>query len=136
MLPTLAVIVAVPAPTAFTVPPDTVATFELLVVQVTALLSVVLLGLYVTVKSLVFPCTNDNFVVFKLILCSGAVTVTTHVAVLVPTFAFIVAVPGPTAFTIPFVTVATFESVVVHCTVLLSVVLLGLYVTVKLLVSP
>ena len=103
LLPTFAVIVAVPAPTAVTFPPDTVATLGFDVVHVTVLLSVVFDGVYATVNVLVPPFVNDNAVLFNVIFArgiftgSGAVTVTLNVAFneeLSTAVAVIVAVPA------------------------------------------
>jgi hypothetical protein len=74
LLPTLAVMVAVPAPLAVIVPfADTVATFRFDVVHVTVLLSVVLVGLYVTVSLSVLLCCKVKVLLFTLMDCKGRV---------------------------------------------------------------
>ena len=135
----VAVIVVVPAFIAFTLPlPSTVATVSSDDAQVTALLSVVFSGLYFILIFLFCPFTSDTSFspLFNSILVRGAFTVYSHVAVLSPTFAVTVAVPGPTAVTVPLDTVTTLSFDVVHVTVLSSVVSAGSYTTVKESVCP
>ena len=137
LFPAFAVIVAVPAATAVTLPPLSVATFVLLLLHVTVL-SVALLGLTVAVSVAFAPVVRERLVLFKLIPVTATValeTVTVQVADLFPAFAVIVAVPAPTAVTLPPLTVATFVLLLLHVTVL-SVALLGLTVAVKDAVSP
>ena len=107
----VAVIIAVPFPTAVTFPSDTLATFSLLDVQYNTL-SVTSLGLYTAYNIAFSPVFIDNFVVFKLILSSATVpssTVTFAVDVFAPSLevAVIIAVPFPTAVTVPSDTLAT-----------------------------
>ena len=65
---------------------------------------------------------------------AGVVTVTEQVALLLPAFAVIVALPLPTAVTTPFETVATAVLLDVHVT--LSVLPLGVTVAVSVAVLP
>jgi hypothetical protein len=134
------VIVAVPADLASTFPPsDTVATEELLVVQLTVLF-VALLGLTVAVRVSDPPAVRERLVLFRLTLVTGtaaAATVTAQVAFLFPSdvVTVIVAVPADTAVTVPSSTVATLELLVVQLTVLF-VALLGLTVSVRVSDPP
>ena len=104
------VIVAVPDATAVTFPEvETVATLVLLLLQVTFLF-VALLGATVAVSVSVAFGANVSVVLFRLTPVTGTVTVTEHVAVLLPSavVTVIVAVPAAMAVTKPDVeTVAT-----------------------------
>jgi hypothetical protein len=108
------VIVAVPGPTAVTVPLLTVATLLLLDDQLTALF-VALLGFTVAVRVPVEvpPMVRVRLVWFRLTLLTGVggggLTVTAQVAVCPPSWVVtvIVAVPAATAVTVPLFTVAT-----------------------------
>jgi len=103
------VIVAVPFPTVFTTPlEDTVATFLLLELQVTALL-LALLGATAAFKVRELPFLRVADVLFSFMLFTGCLTVTLQVSFLFfPYFAVITAVPFFLAFTMPFEdTVAT-----------------------------
>ena len=100
---------AVPFPTAFTTPlEDTVATFLLLELQVTALL-LALLGAIAAFKVRELPFLSVTDVLFSFMLFTGCLTVTLQVNFLLfPYFAVITAVPLFLAFTMPFEdTVAT-----------------------------
>jgi hypothetical protein len=128
------VIVAVPADLAVTVPPDTVATSELLVVQLTFLF-VASPGLTVAVRVSVPPAARERLVLFRLTPLTDTAadaTVTVQVAVLFPSavVTVIVAVPADFAVTVPPDTVATSELLVVQLT-FLFVALLGLTVAVR-----
>ena len=130
----VAVIVAVPTATAVTLPfESTVATDVLEDFHVTALL-LALLGLTVTVKVSLPPTFMLVPVLFNEIPVTGWDTVTLQVALFpLPSLAVavIVAVPGPTAVTLPFEsTVATDVLEDFHVNVLL-VALSGLTVAVK-----
>ncbi len=128
-----AVIVAVPAATAVTLPPDTAATLLLLVVHVTVLF-VALDGVMVAVSVAVPFGPSVSAVLSSLMPVTatvGLTTVTLQVAVLpLLDFAVIVAVPAATAVTLPPDTVATLLLLVVHVTVLL-VALDGVMVAVR-----
>ena len=130
--------VAVPAAFPVTVPPLTVATLVLLLLQVTVL-SVALLGEMVAVSLYVFPTSIVVLVVFRLIPVTATVgffTVTLQVAVLpLPVFAVMVAVPTAFPLTVPPLTIATLVLLLLQVTVL-SVALLGLMVAVSLAVFP
>jgi len=134
------VIVAVPAATAVTVPSDTVATDESLVVHKT-LLSVAVSGNTVAINVLVPPSSSVREFWSRLTDSTGTSdedTVTLHVAYFDESYTevqVIVAVPTATAVTVPFDTVATDESLVVHET-LLSVAVDGNTVAVKVSVPP
>ena len=118
-----AVIVAVPEPTAVTVPSDTAATLSLLVLHVT-LLSVALEGVTVAVSLPVSPVESlseegETDTPVGSTMLSFFTTVTFTVAVL-PFFVFAVifAVPTETPFIVPPLTVATDSSLDDHVTVL------------------
>ena len=97
-----AVIVAVPAPTAVTLPPTTVATLSSLDIHVTSLFA----GFVVAVNVTVSPAFKSSESGFSNLIVSFIVTV--QVAVFpVGVVAVIVAVPAPTAVTLPLSTVAT-----------------------------
>ena len=134
------VIVAVPVPTAFTVPPETVATEELLVDQVTFLL-VALPGATDAVSVVLSPTFSDSEDFDRempVTATVGCVTVTVHVALMLLLYAevqVIVAVPAPTAFTVPPETVATEELLVDQVTFLL-VALPGVIVAVSVELLP
>ena len=114
-VPHVAVMVAVPAALAVTLPLETVATLELLVDQVTVPLAV-------AVNVLVSPTVKESEDLFKLTeYVVAAVTVTVHVAEAVPHLAVIVAVPAALAVTVPLLTVATLLLLVDHVTVPLAV---------------
>jgi hypothetical protein len=135
----LHVMVAVPVPTAVTFPLEsTVATLLSLEVQLTFLL-VAVDGFTVFVSVKEFPFISDNAVTFRLTLVTGFVTVTLHVAFLpLPSFALhvMVAVPAPTAVTVPDeFTVATLLSLDVQLT-LLFVAVVGFTVFVSFSVPP
>ena len=107
--PALTVIVTVPAATAVTVPSLTVAIFLSLVVHV-KVLSVESSGLTVAVSFRVSPVSISASVLSRAIDVAGTtflLTVTEQVADLPPAVAVIVAVPSPTAVTVPLLTVAT-----------------------------
>ena len=102
------VIVAVPAPTAVTVPFTTVATLASDVDQVNVL-SVVSAGATVAVKVSLLPLINERLFLFRLTPDAITLTVTSQVAVLpFAVVTVIVTVPAPIAVTVPFSTVATF----------------------------
>ena len=135
--PAFAVIVAVPALTAFTLPFVTVATEVFDEVQVTVL-SVAFSGMTVAVRTASSPSVSSSSDLSNHIEVTGmtfALTVTAHVAVLSPALAVMVAVPALRAFTLPSVTVATVASDEVQVTVL-SVALSGLTVAVRVVSSP
>jgi hypothetical protein len=115
----VAVMTALPPPTAVTTPLETVATEGSPVVQVSSL-SVVLAGLKVTIRVCCWPLFKPR-VEGRLIPVRGTegVTVTVQLAFILPRavdvdVAVIVALPPPTAVTTPFVTVATAGSLVDH----------------------
>lgn len=117
MDPALAVMVAVPLPFAVIFPFETVATDELLVLQVT--LGSALDGLTVAVRLSAAPILSVVLVLFSETLVTSAyLTVTLQVALFLPSpdFAVIVAVPGATAVTFPPETVATEELLVLQVT--------------------
>ena len=115
------VMVAEPALTAFTTPAEvTVATFVLEDVQVTTLF-VASDGAMVAFSVDVLPFAMLSVFALRETPVTGTVTVTLHVAVLLPSFVFavIVAVPAPIPSTTPAeVTVATFVFDEDHVTVL------------------
>ena len=113
-----AVIVAVPALMAVTLPFDTVATLLLEVLHVTVLLAA-LEGVIVALIVSLVPFIKVSDVLESFTLDTGVVTVTLQDAVL-PLFVFavMVAVPGPIAVTLPFDTVATLLLLVVQVIVL------------------
>ena len=101
------VIVAVPAPTAVTVPFVTIVTFVLEDAQV-KVLSVVSAGATVAVKVSLLPLISERLFLFKLTPDASTLTVTSQVAIFpFAVVTVIVAVPAPTAVTVPFTTVAT-----------------------------
>lgn len=115
--PALAVIVAVPLALAVIFPPETVATEELLVLQVT--LGSALDGLTVAVRVSVPPILRVVLVLLRVTLVTSAyLTVTLQVALFFPSadLAVMVAVPGATAVTFPPDTVATDELLVLQVT--------------------
>ncbi len=130
----LTVIVAVPPPTAVTLPVlSTVAIFGLLLVHFNVLSSVVSLGLIVAFKVSLVPFDKVIFDLFNEIDSILLVTFTSQLA----SFPFcdltvIVAVPPPTAVTLPVLsTVATSGLLLVHFNVLSSVVSLGLIICLR-----
>ena len=127
-LPTFAMIVVLPGALAVIVPSvPTVATDVEDEVHVTVLVSVVFVGLYVTLSFSVPPTFNVVEVLFRLMLFNGAFTVTVQLAVKLPTFAVMVAVPGALAVIVPSVPmVATDVAEEVQVTVFESVVFVGL----------
>ena len=127
----VAVIVVVPLAIAVTFPSwSTVATSLLLELHIIFLLSVVLLGLYVTLNFSVCVFESSIDVLFKLIDCNFDVTETWQVAGFTPNIfdvAVIVAVPGAIPFTFPLEsTVAMFLLLDDQAIFLLSVVSTGL----------
>ncbi len=133
------VIVAVPSPTAVTVPLLTIATFVLLLVHLT-FLSVASDGDTVAAKVCFSPSVSVILVLFSDTPMTPTVffdTVTLQVALTEPSTAVTVifAVPALTALTTPFFTVATFILSLFHFTFLL-VALLGNTVAVKVFSSP
>ena len=128
-----AVIVAVPALTAVTLPFDTVATLLLEVLHVTVLLAA-LEGVIVALIVSLVPFIKVSDVLESFTLDTGVVTVTLQDAVL-PLFVFavMVAVPGPIAVTLPFDTVATLLLLVVQV-IVLFVAFDGLIVAVRVAV--
>ena len=119
----VAVIFAVPGATAVTLPPLTVATELLLVLQYTVLL-VASEGLMVAVRVEVSPVVRLSEVLSRVTpvtAITGSVTVTVQFASLPFTDAAVmVAVPGATAVTLPPLTVATELLLVLQVTVLLE----------------
>lgn len=84
-------------------------------------LSVDLDGLIVYLINKVFPLTILTFLLLKVIFFDGTLTVTLHTAIFKPSavVAVILAIPLPTAFTVPFlVTVATVVLLLFHIIVL------------------
>ena len=107
--PAFAVMVAVPAVTAVTLPSFTVATAAFEELQVTVL-SVASSGFTVAVSVYSPPSVSSNFVLSKVMEVTATVaflTVTAQIAVFSPAFAVMVAVPAFTAVTLPSFTVAT-----------------------------
>ena len=100
--------VAVPPDTAVTVPFSTVATAVLVELHV-AFLFVASEGTTVAVKVAVVPLTKDNSVCESVTPVADTVTVTSHVAVWLPSsvVTVMVVLPPETAVTMPFSTVAT-----------------------------
>ena len=134
-LAVVTVIVAVPAPTAVILPFVTVATFSLEEAQ-ERVLSVVSSGSIVAIKVSFSPLRRDSVPLFSVTPEARTVTVTSHVAVLpLAVVTVIVAVPAPTAMTVPFSTVAIFTSEVLQVRVL-SVVLSGAIVAISVSLSP
>ena len=132
----LAVIVALPFPTAVTTPFSTVATLSALDDHVTVLSPSAFPGKTVAVNVSVSPFSNSNVFLFNDIPVTGCLTITSHLS----SFAFevlavIVAVPFPTAVIVPSgATVATLLSLDDHVT-LCVVASCGSYVTVNFSVS-
>ena len=132
--PHFAVMVALPALTAVTLPLATFATDSSDEAQAT-FLSVASSGFTVAVNVAVSPMANDRVVLSRVTEPVGTVTVTAHSAVLPPHFAIIVALPALMAVTLPLSTLATDSSEDDHATVL-SVASSGLTVAVSVAVSP
>ena len=135
--PALAVMVALPGATAFTLPASTVATEASEVLQVTPG-SVASAGRTVADKVASSPSTNVRAGWFKAMELTGInrfSTVTVQVASFSPAFAVMVALPGATAFTLPPETVATEASEVLQVT-LGSVASAGRTVADKVASSP
>ena len=135
--PAFAVMVAVPAFTAVTLPSFTVAiaVFEELHVTV---LSVALSGFTVAVSVASAPSSSDRVVLFSVTEVTATVafvTVTVQVADFPPAFAVMVAVPAFTAVTLPSFTVAIAVFEELHVTVL-SVALSGFTVAVSVASPP
>ena len=127
--------VAVPTFFAVTTPFETVAIVWSEELQVTVL-SVASDGFTVAVRVTVSPALSDAVVLFRVTeVTSVASTVTSHVAVLSPALAVMVAVPTFFAVTTPFETVATVSSEELQVTVL-SVASDGFTVAVRVTVSP
>ena len=132
------VIVAEPTPTAVTTPSSTVATSSSLDSHVTFLF-VASAGATVAVSVSVSPTSSVADVLSKntLVTATAALTVTSHVALIVPSegdAAVIVAVPSATPVTTPFTTVATSSSLDDQTT--LSVAFVGVKVGLKVTVPP
>ena len=107
LLPALAVMVAVPTFFAVTTPFETVAIVSSEELQVTVL-SVASSGFTVAVRVTVSPALSDAVVLSRVTeVTSVGTTVISHVAVLSPALAVMVAVPTFFAVTTPFETVAT-----------------------------
>ena len=135
--PALAVMVAVPFLTAFTLPSVTVAMASLEEVHVTVL-SVALSGLTVAVRVSSPPTVKDMEDLSRVMEVTSTkpfLTVTLQVAVLSPALAVMVAVPSLTAVILPSSTVATSVLSEVQVTAL-SVALSGLTVAVREISSP
>ena len=135
--PACAVMMVVPGLRAFTLPSVTVATDEADEIHSTVL-SVASSGLTVAVRTASSPSVSSREVLsssMEVTVMKRLLTVTTHVAVLPPAFAVIVAVPSFTAVTFPLATVAMVASEEVHVTVL-SVASSGLTVAVRVASSP
>lgn len=114
--------VADPAETALTLPlASTVATAVLELLHVTFLL-VAVVGFIVAVNVSLAPTVIDSVVLFNETPVTGIVTVTVHVAVLLPSavVTVIVAVPPPFAVTVPLETVATEVFELLHVTFVLD----------------
>ena len=109
--------VAVPPDTAVTVPFSTVATDVLFELHLTFWF-VASEGRTVAVKVAVAPLTKDNSVWERVTPVTGTVTVTSHVAVRLPSsvVTVMVAAPPDTAVTVPFSTMATAVLVELHVT--------------------
>jgi hypothetical protein len=131
---------ALPADTAVTTPPDTVAIAVLLLLHVTFLF-VALAGATVAVSVSVLPTVMLVVVLFKVMPVTGtlaAVTVTVQVAVLLPSavVTVMVALPADTAVTTPLNdTIATALLLLLHDTFLL-VAFAGLTVAINVSVPP
>ena len=124
--PALAVMVALPPPTAFTFPFSTVATSASVVLQVTVLL-VASSGFTVADKVASAPLTSSSKLLSRVTDDTSMIfldTATEQEALLSPALAVMVAVPSATAFTLPFSTVATLVSEELQVT-FLSVASLG-----------
>ena len=132
--PQAAVMVAVPAFTAVTVPSLTVAIVLSEEVQ-TMVLSVVSSGFTMAVSLAVSPSYRFSAVLSSVtpVARMGARTVTTHSAFALPQAAVMVALPSFTAVTTPFFTVATASLEDVHTSV--SVVFSGATVAVRVAFS-
>ena len=111
------VMVAVPPDTAVTVPFSTVATDVLFELHLTFWF-VASEGRTVAVKVAVAPLTKGNSVCESVTPVADTVTVTSHVAVWLPSsvVAVMVAAPPDTAVTVPFSTMATAVLVELHVT--------------------
>jgi hypothetical protein len=116
--------VAVPTAIAVTVPPDTVVMAGALLLHVTFLF-VALEGEMVAVKVSVLPTVRDSVLLFRdtpvtATLAEAGVTVTEHVAVLLPStvVTVITVLPAATAVTVPPDTVATAGAPLLHVTFL------------------
>ncbi len=111
-LPALAVITALPPPTAVTLPLwSTVATSVLLLFH--TMVSVLSLGLTVAARVSDLPFSREREVLSRVISVAGfssSVTVTLNSAVSVPAVAVIVVVPAFTPRTLPSTTFATASS--------------------------
>ena len=85
-------------------------------------LFVAVVGAIVAVNVSLAPIVSDRVVLFKEILVTGIVTVTVHVAVLLPSavVTVMVAVPAPLAVTVPLETVATAVLELLHVTLVLD----------------
>ena len=132
--PHFAVMVALPALTAVTLPLSTLATDASDEVQAT-FLSVASSGFTVAVSCAVSPTANDRVVLSRVTDSVLTVTVTLHSATQVPDFAVIVASPDFLAVILPSDTVATDTSDELQVTAL-SVALSGFTVAVNISVSP
>ena len=131
------VIVALPAFSAVTVPPETEATEASELVHVTVL-SVALSGDTVALRASVSPSVSVAVVLLMVMPVTAitfAFTVTSQVAALPPHDAMMVALPAFSAVTVPPETEATEASELVHVTVL-SVALSGDTVALRASVSP
>ena len=127
---------ALPPDTAVTVPFSTVATAVLFELHVTFLF-VASVGKTVAVKVAVAPLTKGNSVCESVTPVAETVTVTSHVAVWLPSsvVTVIVALPPDTAVTVPFSTVTTDVLFELHLT-FWFVASEGTTVAVKVSVAP
>ena len=133
----VAVIVAVPADLAVTVPLLTVATLGLLELHDTVLL-VAFEGVTVALSVAVSPSVSEILELLRITLVTLIVTgwtSTVQYAFLPPAVAVIVAVPTDFAVTVPLLTVATLVLLELHDTVLF-VAFDGLTVAVSVAVQP
>ncbi len=116
--PAVAVITALPPPTAVTLPfSSTVATSSLSLLHTT--LSVLSVGATVAVRVSDLPFSRARVVLLRVTPVAGtvSVTVTSQLALASPAVAVMVAVPLATAITLPFSsTVATASSLLLHTT--------------------
>ena len=128
--------VAVPPDTAVTVPFSTVATDVLFELHLTFWF-VASVGKTVAVKVAVAPLTKDNSVCESITPVTGTVTVTSHVAVWLPSSVVIVmvALPADSAATVPLSTIATAVLFELHLT-FLFVASVGKTVAVNFAVAP